>query len=72
MTVEFSVKVGRVTLARFGEKQGRYLVMVTRGEVVQTEIFCRESILRVRPDVGAEITEETYCERDRSSSSVSS
>ncbi len=50
VTVEFAVRPGRVTYCRLGEVLGVYRMIVMGGEVLQSDVFVRGSVAKVRWD----------------------
>jgi L-fucose isomerase-like protein len=52
VTVEFSLKPGRVTFARLGERRGRYRLIIMGGEALPTYMFVRGNTAKVRADSG--------------------
>ncbi|MHB8756478.1 MAG: L-fucose/L-arabinose isomerase family protein [Bacillota bacterium] len=54
MNLEFTLKPGRVTVARLGFRDGRYRLLVARGESLPTPLLARGTMALVRFDASAQ------------------
>lgn len=53
VTAMFPLKPGRVTLSRLSYSQGKYRLLLTKGEVLESELLFQGNTAEIRPDSGA-------------------
>lgn len=53
VTAMFPLKPGRVTLSRLSYSQGKYRLLLTKGEVMDSELLFQGNTAEIRPDSGA-------------------